>query len=91
MMIWLLRISTGSPQVLDRYLKEVFADIYRCPFIHAGRRAGSPGDSMMIDIHRCIHGRGAIYAGTAGIDRQSVRTTDAQPACVLQAAGKDEL
>ena len=46
---------------------------------------------MIVDIHRCIHGRGAIYAGTAGIDRQSVRTTDAQPADVSQAAGKDEL
>lgn len=46
---------------------------------------------MIGDIHRYIHGRGAIYAGTAGIDRQSVRTADAQPAWVLQAAGKDEL
>ena len=81
------RVSTG----VDRYLKEVFADIYRCPYLHAGRRAGSPGDLMMIDIHRYIHGRGAIYAGTAGIDRQSVRTTDAQAARMLQAAGKDEL
>ena len=81
------RVSTG----VDRYLKEVFADIYRCPFIHAGRRAGSPGDSMIVDIHRYIHGRGAIYAGTARIDRQSVRTADTQPGGVLRAAGKDEL
>ena len=81
------RVSTG----VDRYLKEVFADIYRCPFIHAGRRADSPGVSMIVDIHRCIHGRGGIYAGTARIDRQSVRTTVALPAGVLQAAGKDKL
>ena len=80
------RVSTG----VDRYLKEVFADIYRCPFIHAGRRAGSPGVSMIEDIHRYIHGRGAIYAGTAGIDRQSVRTTDTQPGDVLRTAGKEE-
>ena len=46
---------------------------------------------MIVDIHRYIHGRGAIYAGTAGIDRQSVRTADTQPVRVLQAAGKDEL
>ena len=46
---------------------------------------------MMIAIHRCIHGRGAIYAGTAGIDRQSVRTADAQPEWVLRTEGKDEL
>ena len=81
------RVSTG----VDRYLKEVFADIYRCPFIHAGRRVGSPGVSMIVDIHRYIHGRGAIYAGTARIDRQSVRTADAHPGDVLGAAGKDEL
>ena len=81
------RVSTG----VDRYLKEAFADIYRCPFIHAGRRAGSPGVSMIVDIHRYIHGRGAIYAGTAGIDRQSVRTADTQTSGVLRTAGKDEL
>ena len=37
---------------------EIFADIYRCPFIHAGRRAGPQGDSMVIDIHRYIMGGG---------------------------------
>ena len=49
------------------------------------------GIPMIVDIHRYIHGRGAIYAGTAGIDRQSVRTADAQPGAVLRTAGKDEL